>query len=397
MTVSLPGFIADLRELEGEQRKQRLDYVIGRLQLERVLAQTIETLSKGFSRRVGLAQALLHDPPVLILDEPTDGLDPNQKHEVRTLINEMARDKIIVISTHILEEVDAVCTRAIIIARGARRGRHARGPQGARALGPPRRRVPRRRRLTHCLPETSLKTVGIVLRRELASYFATPLAYVFILIFLVLANAFAFYLGSFTSAARRTSRLLPLPALAVPVPDPGALHAPVGRGAQERQHRAADDAAGHAVAGGARQILRGVDFRRLALALTFPIWITVNYLGNPDNGAIVAAYLGSFFVAGGFLAVGSCMSASPATRSSRSFWPRYLLPVPARRLPDGPGLVRALGAAVAGGRHRVALVPHALRVHRQRRDRPARPPLLRAARIFFLLATAIMLDARKSQ
>jgi ABC-2 type transport system ATP-binding protein len=111
-------FIAELRKLTGEQRTRRLAYVIGRLQLERVLMQTIETLSKGFRRRVGLAQALIHDPPVLILDEPTDGLDPNQKHEVRTLINEMARDKIIVISTHILEEVDAVCTRAIIIARG---------------------------------------------------------------------------------------------------------------------------------------------------------------------------------------------------------------------------------------------------------------------------------------
>ncbi|MDB6157972.1 MAG: transporter, ATP-binding protein [Gammaproteobacteria bacterium] len=111
-------FIADLRRLEGDRRRARLDYVIGRLQLSRVLDQTIETLSKGFRRRVGLAQAIVHDPPVLILDEPTDGLDPNQKHEVRTLINEMARDKIIVISTHILEEVDAVCSRAIIIARG---------------------------------------------------------------------------------------------------------------------------------------------------------------------------------------------------------------------------------------------------------------------------------------
>jgi ABC-2 type transport system ATP-binding protein len=111
-------FIAELRRLAGEQRRRRLEYVIGRLQLEPVLAQTIDTLSKGFRRRVGLAQALIHDPPVLILDEPTDGLDPNQKHEVRTLINEMARDKITVISTHILEEVDAVCTRAIIIARG---------------------------------------------------------------------------------------------------------------------------------------------------------------------------------------------------------------------------------------------------------------------------------------
>jgi ABC-2 type transport system ATP-binding protein len=111
-------FIADLRQLQGEQRAKRLAYVIGRLQLERVLLQTIDTLSKGFRRRVGLAQALIHDPPVLILDEPTDGLDPNQKHEVRTLINEMSRDKIIVISTHILEEVEAVCSRAIIIARG---------------------------------------------------------------------------------------------------------------------------------------------------------------------------------------------------------------------------------------------------------------------------------------
>jgi ABC-2 type transport system ATP-binding protein len=111
-------FIADLRALSGDTRARRLEYSIARLQLASVLEQSIETLSKGFRRRVGLAQALLQDPPVLILDEPTDGLDPNQKHEVRTLINEMSRDKIIIISTHLLEEVDAVCTRAIIIARG---------------------------------------------------------------------------------------------------------------------------------------------------------------------------------------------------------------------------------------------------------------------------------------
>jgi len=111
-------FIADVRGLSGERRTSRLDDVIARLGLQSVLHQVIETLSKGFKRRVGLAQALLHDPPVLILDEPTDGLDPNQKHEVRTLISAMAQDKIIVISTHILEEVDAVCSRAIIIANG---------------------------------------------------------------------------------------------------------------------------------------------------------------------------------------------------------------------------------------------------------------------------------------
>jgi len=111
-------FVADLRGLVGERRKQRIDDVIGRLQLDAVLAQPIDTLSKGFKRRVGLAQAILHDPPALILDEPTDGLDPNQKHEVRGLINAMSAEKIIVISTHILEEVHAVCTRAVIIAGG---------------------------------------------------------------------------------------------------------------------------------------------------------------------------------------------------------------------------------------------------------------------------------------
>ncbi|MGC1457859.1 MAG: ABC transporter ATP-binding protein [Steroidobacteraceae bacterium] len=112
------NFVADLRHLHGAARA-RVDAVIERLQLQSVLTQTIDTLSKGFRRRVGLAQAIMHDPPVLILDEPTDGLDPNQKHEVRALINEMAGgEKTVIISTHILEEVDAVCTRAIIIARG---------------------------------------------------------------------------------------------------------------------------------------------------------------------------------------------------------------------------------------------------------------------------------------
>jgi ABC-2 type transport system ATP-binding protein len=111
-------FIADVRGLAGARRRERLDDVIERLQLGTVLGQSIDTLSKGFRRRVGLAQAILHDPQVLILDEPTDGLDPNQKHEVRALINAMAPDKIIVISTHILEEVDSVCNRVVIISKG---------------------------------------------------------------------------------------------------------------------------------------------------------------------------------------------------------------------------------------------------------------------------------------
>jgi ABC-2 type transport system ATP-binding protein len=119
MTVgAFLAFIADIRGLAGEERRRRIDDTTDRLTLGGVWNQTIETLSKGFRRRVGLAQAILHDPKVLILDEPTDGLDPNQKHEVRSLINAMAKDKTIVVSTHILEEVHAVCTRAVVIARG---------------------------------------------------------------------------------------------------------------------------------------------------------------------------------------------------------------------------------------------------------------------------------------
>lgn len=111
-------FIASIRGLQGAAAKERLDRVIEQTHLDTVLEKPIDTLSKGFKRRVGLAQALLHDPDVLILDEPTDGLDPNQKFEVRNLISEMAATKAIVISTHILEEVEAVCTRAIIISQG---------------------------------------------------------------------------------------------------------------------------------------------------------------------------------------------------------------------------------------------------------------------------------------
>jgi ABC-2 type transport system ATP-binding protein len=116
--TSFLSFCARVRGYRGSELAGRVDRAMGLTRLESVRLQPVETLSKGFKRRVGLAQALLHDPPVLVLDEPTDGLDPNQKHEVRTLIRAMAPDKAIVISTHILEEVDAVCGRAIIIAAG---------------------------------------------------------------------------------------------------------------------------------------------------------------------------------------------------------------------------------------------------------------------------------------
>jgi ABC-2 type transport system ATP-binding protein len=112
------GFVAAMHGLSKAQANERLAEVVERVHLAEVWNQRIDSLSKGFKRRVGIAQALVHDPDVLILDEPTDGLDPNQKHEMRALIRAIAPRKAIIISTHILEEVEAVCGRAIIIAKG---------------------------------------------------------------------------------------------------------------------------------------------------------------------------------------------------------------------------------------------------------------------------------------
>ncbi len=111
-------FIGELRGLRGEALARSVGMAVEKTGLGPVLGQTIETLSKGYKRRVGIAQAILTDPEVLIMDEPTDGLDPNQKHHVRQLIIDMAREKAIIVSTHILEEVEAVCTRAVVINRG---------------------------------------------------------------------------------------------------------------------------------------------------------------------------------------------------------------------------------------------------------------------------------------
>lgn len=112
------GFVAEVRGLSGATKKQNIDRVIELTALEKVIHQQTGTLSKGFKRRVALAQSIIHDPQVLIMDEPTDGLDPNQKFEVRQLIRQMSKDKVIILSTHILEEVDEVCSRAVIIAKG---------------------------------------------------------------------------------------------------------------------------------------------------------------------------------------------------------------------------------------------------------------------------------------
>jgi ABC-2 type transport system ATP-binding protein len=119
MTVrAFLSFIAEARGLSGADAARGIAKVVERIALGEVVDRPIEVLSKGYKRRVGLAQAIIHDPPVLILDEPTDGLDPNQKHLVRSLIAEMAAEKAIIVSTHILEEVEAVCSRAVIIGHG---------------------------------------------------------------------------------------------------------------------------------------------------------------------------------------------------------------------------------------------------------------------------------------
>lgn len=116
--IQFLNFIANVRQLKGEHRQQRLSAVISQVDLAKVLDRPIETLSKGYKRRVGLAQAILHDPQILILDEPTDGLDPNQKHQVRELIQQLSEDKLVIVSTHILEEVTAVCNRVMVISGG---------------------------------------------------------------------------------------------------------------------------------------------------------------------------------------------------------------------------------------------------------------------------------------
>ena len=155
-------FVAAMRGLSRADARNRLAELVERVDLAEVWNRRFEALSKGFKRRVGIAQALVHDPDVLILDEPTDGLDPNQKHEMRELIRTLAPNKAIVVSTHILEEVEAICTRAIVIARGKLLADATPAELLARAPepDPERQRLVRTTRLEDAFRHITLETAG---------------------------------------------------------------------------------------------------------------------------------------------------------------------------------------------------------------------------------------------
>ena len=400
-TAAYLRFIADVRRLFGTAGRRAIGQVVERTSIAPVLHQPIETLSKGFKRRVGLAQALLHDPDVLILDEPTDGLDPNQKYEVRSLIREMSRDKAIVISTHILEEVETVCSRALIISEGRvvadgtpdhfeRRSRLF----NAVSLSLPRERAAAVRVELEALPAVStveaadaggevreltvvpagggeilstiaamarerewpveqlrpcrglldevfrgltadgerrdpaplrtaprgpppplravdnLRDIWTVCRRELTGYLSTPIAYVFVVVFLTFAGALTFFLGDFFTRGQASLDgffqfhpwlyLFLVPAIAMRLwaeeRKSGSIELLLTLPVTTLSTVLGKFAAAWIVAG-------------TGLAFTGTFWLTVNYLGSPDNGVIAVGYAGSFVMAGSYLAISAFVSA----------------------------------------------------------------------------------------
>ena len=399
-TFAYLSFIAEVRQFFGAAKHNAISYVVERTNISSVLHQPIGTLSKGFKRRVGLAQALLHNPDVLILDEPTDGLDPNQKHEVRNLIREISPDKAIIISTHILEEVESLCDRTLIISNGRvvadgtphqfeQRSHYYNAVALVLApthIDPVHKQLLSEEGVSTVEIETTiesstlialaepghdilatiafraqqqswpivqlylkkvnldevfrdvttssqtariktgsapaeiapsinssaqLRDVWSLCKNELNCYFSTPVAYVFIVIFLVSMGAFTFFLGGFFTQGQANLDvffqfhpwlyLFLIPALAMRL------------WSEERKS-------------GSIEVLLTLPVTRLSavlgkfiaawlvvglsLLLTTTIWLTVNYLGSPDNSAIAAGYLGSFFMAGGYLAISTFVSAT---------------------------------------------------------------------------------------
>ncbi len=393
-------FVANIRQIPRDARERIIASVAARTNIIEVLNQLVGSLSKGFKRRVGLAQALLHDPAVLILDEPTDGLDPNQKHEVRTLIREISHQKAIIISTHILEEVAAVCDRTLIIDKGSivangtpyelkaksryfgavtvvvpspntkemevglqaiegvtkverkplksdrvelvalsRDGTdilpniskevHDRGWLVEQILRKtvdlndvfrslttsgmshkPVERLPNER-----IPEQQpapglLRDVWAICKNELIHYFTTPVAYVFIIIFLIASGSFTFFLGGFFIQGQANLDtffqfhpwlyLFLIPAISMRL------------WSEERRSGFVELLLTIPVTTFATvlgKFLAAWIIIGFSLMLTIPVWIATNYLGSPDNSAITTGYLGSLFVAGGYLSISAFASA----------------------------------------------------------------------------------------
>ncbi len=255
------AFVASIRDYSGREKRRRIDSAMDCMELRDERRSIIETLSKGFKRRVALAQAILHDPELLLLDEPTDGLDPNQKHQVRQLVKNLSESKIVVISTHILEEVSFMCSRALVI-------------NGGRLLADNTPGELRTRSRYHHAVSLSIEAPVDFERgqADLAPFFSSlPWLY------LLLIPALAMRLWAEERKSGSIEMLMTLP---------------VSRATL--------------VTG---KFLAAWFCAGLALLLTFPMPLTVNYLGSPDNGAIIAGYLAGWLLSGGYLAIGSCMSA----------------------------------------------------------------------------------------
>src|SRR5918992_32653 len=314
------NFAAEMRGLRGAARKKAVNRVVELCFLQSVLRQSIDTLSKGYRQRTCLAQALIHDPDVLVMDEPTEGLDPNQKHEIRNLIRELGASKAIVFSTHILEEVDAACTRAIIIDRGKivangtpeelRDMSQLAGAVTLSAHGASAEKLSELGRVEDLGGAFRIYPSDKRKAAELGAYFTSPVAYVFLVIFLLLTGFFTFTAGNFFERGEASLAaffgwhpwvyLVLVPAVGM------RLWAEERRSGTLELLLTMPVATWQAIVA---KFLASWIFLALALVLTFPAIITVNLLGDPDNGIIAAGYLGSFLLAGAYLAV-SCMTSA---------------------------------------------------------------------------------------
>lgn len=324
------SFIADARQLSTKAAHQAIAYSAECMNISHIMHQKIDTLSKGYKRRVGLSQAILHNPDVLILDEPTDGLDPNQKHDVHNLIRRLSQEKAIIISTHILEEVETICSRAVIITQGRivtddtmeqfqKKGNSFneifRGLTNENVINKDKQNN-LNTIVSQITPQPTNATTSFihntmaVFKREFFAYFSTPIAYAIMAIFVVLSGSLTFFLGGFFIQGQASLEvffqfhpwlfLFLIPAIAMRL------------WAEERNNGSIEllltlPMSTYSIVLG--KFIAAWTIIGLCLLFTITMWLTVNYLGTPDNSVIAVGYIGSFFIAGGYLAISACISA----------------------------------------------------------------------------------------